>query len=383
MKITKLETFIVNVPFKRKDMGSGRGGTTEVIVKLATDDGLVGWGESAGQLSNAAAIEALVQHTAPLVLGRDPWDKEAIAGDFFRRGTLHRWTHMAHFAFAGIDHALWDLCGKSCGQPVHRLLGGALRGEVDHCLGVYPGSAEEIEQRCRDGLERGYGTFYMGCGRDRAMEERMLEIARRVAGPSVKIRVDANERWTVNQAVRTLTDWDARFDIDFCEAPVPHDLPDGMAEVRRRVPCAVAANECLVSETDVLRLLRGRCADVYCFASYWVGTLRRFLTLSHLIALEGLQVTKHSYGELGICAAASQHAALCVPNLVDGNQQSAADLADDILVEPTPTASGPKWPRSDRPGLGVAVDEAKLRRCHEAYLRDGQFRLPEYRAPRG
>ena len=86
MKVTGLETTIVNVPFGREGAGSGRDGTTEVIVKLSADNGLVGWGESPGQLSSAAAIEATVRHIAPLIVGRDPWDREAIARNFFRRG---------------------------------------------------------------------------------------------------------------------------------------------------------------------------------------------------------------------------------------------------------------------------------------------------------
>ena len=77
--------------------------------------------------------------------------------------------------------------------------------------------------------------------------------------------------------------------------------------------------------------------------------------------------------------AASHHAALCVPSLADGNQQLATDLADDVLTEPLPIASGPTWDRIDKPGLGVEVDADKLGRFHEAYLRDGQYLLPEYR----
>ena len=129
----------------------------------------------------------------------------------------------------------------------------------------------------------------------------------------------------------------------------------------------------------MLELLRARSADVYCFAPYWVGTLRRFVTLSHLVALEGLHVVKHTSGELGLSAAAGQHAALCAPGLIDGNQQQAVDLADDILTEPIPITSGPKWGRIEKPGLGVEVDEEKVARFHEAFERDGQYLMPEFR----
>ena len=379
MKIVDLETWIVSVPFKDPSWGSGRGGTTEVIVRLTTDDGLIGWGESAGQLGGGPAIAAMVRHAAPLVLGRNPWEKAAIARDFFRRGTPHRWTRLAPFAFAGIDQDLWDLCGKATGQPVHRLLGGALSDAVDHCFHVAPGEPDAVAARAALGVEAGYHTFYLGCGHDDARDHGALAALRQTIGPDRPIRLDANERWTVNRAVRNLNAWDLEFGIAYCEAPVPHDLPEGLGEVRARVPCAIGANECLDSEAAVLTLLRGRAADVYCFAPYWVGTLQRFVNLAHLIDLEGLQVTKHTYGELGIGAAASHQAALCVPNLLDGNQQLAFDFADDLLTEPLPIASGPRWPRGDAPGLGIEVDEDRLRRYHEVYLRNGAFLLPEYR----
>jgi len=80
-----------------------------------------------------------------------------------------------------------------------------------------------------------------------------------------------------------------------------------------------------------------------------------------------------------LSAAAGQHAALCAPGLIDGNQQQAVDLADDILTEPVPIASGPKWGLIEKPGLGVEVDEEKVARYHEAFLRDGQYLMPEFR----
>lgn len=379
MIVTGLESFIVSVPFTDPRAGSGRGGTTQVIVKLTCDNGLVGWGESAGQLSNATAIEGMVRHAAPLVVGRDPWDKEAIAAGFFRRGTAHRWTQHANFAYIGIDHALWDLCGKDCGKPVYQLLGGALRDEVDHCYLLNPGTPESIESQAKEAVKRGYGVFYLPCGRDTNNERRMLEALRSTLGPEGRIRIDVNERWKTHQAIRLLVEWDREYTIEFCEAPVPHDRPQATKEVRERVPCAIGVNECLDSEAQVLELVRSRCADVYCFAPYWVGTMRRFVTLSHLIALEGMHVAKHTSGELGLSAAAGQHAALCAPGLIDGNQQQAVDLADDILTEPIPIASGPKWGLIEKPGLGVEVDEDKVARYHEAFLRDGQYLMPEFR----
>jgi glucarate dehydratase len=375
VKVAKLETFIVNVRYLHDEVSSRivRSGVTSVVVKLTADNGLVGWGESCGNIANAKSIEEAVQYAAFFVIGSDPWQREAAAFNFYKRGTWDRRIHSANFAFAGVDQALWDLCGKECGQPIYRLLGGSMREEVDYFYYLARGSPDDIARQCRDGVARGYTVYYLKTGIDRRAEEEMLEAIRATIGAEGKIRIDCNEAWTVNQSIRILNEWDAKYGIDFCEAPVAHDLPEALGEIRARVPCAIATNEGLGREVDVLRLIDAHCADVHCFGPYWVGTLRRFQTLSQLAHLKGQHVCKHSHGELGIAAAATQHVMLTLPNAVAGNQQTASVLDGDILKEPIPIAAGPNWGRIEKPGLGVEVDKERLMRAHEAWRRDGQF----------
>jgi glucarate dehydratase len=102
-------------------------------------------------------------------------------------------------------------------------------------------------------------------------------------------------------------------------------------------------------------------------------SLGRFMTLVHASHLEGWQVCKHTHGELGLAAAAGQHAMLAAPNACIGHQQPAQLMADDILSVRLPIADGPRWGRIDMPGLGVMVDEDKLKRYHEDYLKRGDF----------
>ena len=374
MKVIKLETWIVSVPYKHVEVSSRvfRGGVTDTIVKLTADSGLVGWGECTSG-PDAASIEQAVKSAAPFVVGRDAWHTEAIAHDFFKTGLWDHRPTTGNFAFAGIDQALWDLCGKECGQPLHRLFGGPLRDTIDYFHYLSQGSPDELERQCADGVGRGYHCFYLKVGIDAEAETEMLAAVRRTIGPHRKIRIDANQAWTVNEAVRLLTRWDNQFGIDFAEAPVAIEPVDAMRELRARVPVALCANEGLDTVGGCLRVIRSRAADVLCFSSYWVGTLRRFQTLCQFAHFEGQLVCKHTHGELGIAAAAGQQMLLCIPNAIDGAQQTAAMMADDILTRPLPISEGPNWPIDDQPGLGVDVDEEKVRRYHEAYLRDGQF----------
>jgi len=374
MKIVSLETIPVSVPYRKAERSFRvqRGGVSDVIVKLVTDTGLVGWGESCSG-ADTASIAAAVKAMAPFVVGRDPWDTEAIARDVYKTGLWDYRIHTGNFAYAGIDMALWDLCGKDVGKPLYRLFGGALRSEVDYFYYLTVGTPEEITAQCQDGLARGYGTFYLKVGVDAAAEERMLAAARSALGSDKKIRIDANEAWSVAEAARLITRWNDRFGIDCVEAPVrafPHSL---MQALRRTTPVSLCANEGLGSEADVLRMIAAHSVDVLCFSSYWVGTLRRFQTLALLAHLEGMAVCKHTHGELSLAAAAAHHIMLTLPNAIDGCQQTASIIDDEISAEPLPIAEGPRWGLPEAPGLGVAIDEARLQCFHERYKRDGQF----------
>jgi glucarate dehydratase len=380
MRIVRLETWNVSVPYLHDEISSrvARGGVTDTIVRLSADNDLVGWGECTSG-PDVASVEQAVHSAIPFVVGRDPWQSEAIARDYFRTGLWDHRPQTGNYAFAGIDQALWDLCGKECGKPLYRLFGGALRDEVDYFYYLARGLPEDITKQATDGVRRGYTCFYLKVGLDERTETEMLAALRSAIGPDRKIRVDANQAWNLPQATRLLKRWDADFGIDFAEAPVPIDPVENMCELRAKVPVALCANEGLGRVEDCLRVIRARCADVLCFSSYWVGSLRNFLTLSWIAHWEGQQVCKHTHGELGIAAAAGHHVLLAIPNAIDGAQQTAAIMADDILTRPSPIATMPRWGTIEQPGLGVDVDEDRLQHYHQCYLRDGQF-LPYRRA---
>lgn len=384
MRISRLETFPVNVAYTHPEVSAltARRGITQVLVKLTTDDGLVGWGESP-RTADAVNVERAIDAMRPFVLGRDPWDNEAIARDIDWRGMWAFQPMTRNLAYSGIDMALWDVCGKACGQPLYRLFGGALRDAVDYFYYVHWDDLDGIAAQARDGVERGYTVFYIKAGVDAGREAAMLDALRAAIGPDRKIRIDCNMAWSVPQAVRLINDWHRRFDIDFVEAPVGIDPPARMLEVKRRVATSLCVNEGLWREADVLRVIESRCADYLCFSSYWVGSLRSFHTLVHYAHLEGLIVCKHTPGELGLMAAAGQHMMLAAPGDCDGHQQTAQLMADDVLVERVPIADGPRWGRIDAPGLGVTVNKEKVAELNEAYRRDGPYWPYGDRGPTG
>ena len=144
------------------------------------------------------------------------------------------------------------------------------------------------------------------------------------------------------------------------------------------MPVAVCANEGLWSEADAYARISARQADVYCFSPYWVGSLAAFHRLAHVAHLEGLQVCKHTHGELGLAAAACAAPAADAPERRRGPP---ADGARDGGGHPRRAAAdrdGPRWGVPEGAGLGVEVDVDAVRDAARRYELDGQY-LPYQR----
>jgi L-Ala-D/L-Glu epimerase len=374
MKIATVETIPVSVPYRHREISSqvARDGVSDVLVKLTTDDGLVGWGEACCG-ADTAAVEAALRAMTPFVVGRDPWNREAMRRDVFTHGLWQFQAGTGNFAWAGIDMALWDICGRACGQPIWRLLGGLQQPEATYFYYLARDTEESLRAQVDDGLETGFEVFYLKVGLDDAEDIAMVATVRDALGPGPLLRIDANGSWSIPQAVRNLRAMD-EYDIDFVEQPV-RDHPIGqLAELRARIRTPVCANEGLWSEADAYARIRARDADVYCFSSYWVGSLGGFHRLAWLAEYEGLQVCKHTHGELGLAAAAGQHVILTLPNGVAGHQQTAYLMEHDVLTEPIPIASGPRWGTIEGAGLGVDVDGDAVTEAATRYRIEGQYR---------
>ncbi len=373
MKVALVEPIVANVPYRHREVSSivARDGVTDILVRVTTDDGLVGWGEATSG-SDTASVEAAVAAMAPFVVGRDPWNRDAMRADAFGFGLWKFTAGTGNFAWAGIDMALADICGKAVGQPLWRLLGGALRNDVTYFFYLSRGDDDALRGQAKAGLAAGYEVFYLKAGLDDREDERMVATLRDALGTGPLLRIDVNSSWSVPQAVRML-DRLAQWDIDFVEQPVRETPRGQLGELRRRSPIAVCANEGLWSEDDAYARIRAREADVFCLSPSWVGSLAAFSRLAHVADLEGLQICKHTHGELGITAAACQHVLLTLPNLVEGHQQTAQMMVHDVLTEPIPIATGSHWGVIEGAGLGVEVDADAVSEAAARYRSEGQY----------
>lgn len=373
MKIESVETTVVSTPYKHRESSAQvqRDGVTSIIVRVTTDDGTVGWGESCSGGAVRSVLEALLA-MEPFVVGRSPWERELIRDRLWWHGLWQFLPSVANFAWAGVDIALWDICGKQAGLPVHQLLGGPRRSSATYFYYLSRGSREDLTRQCQEGLEAGFEAFYLKVGLGFVEDLEMIAAARDALGDRPRLRVDANAAWSLPDALRYVRALEA-YDLDFIEQPVPESPTSLMRELRSRTNIPLAANEGLWTRSDAYLRIKERVADVYCFSPYWVGSLADFVRLAEVAAYEGARVCKHTHGEFGIAATAAHHGILATASVVEGHQQTAWMLDADILAVPVPTATGPRWGLPDAPGLGVEVDPDALRQAAARYDADGQF----------
>jgi L-Ala-D/L-Glu epimerase len=371
VKVRSVQAIPASIPYSHRELSYqvARDGVSDVVVRIETDDGAMGWGESCSG-ADTASIAAAITAMAPFVIGRSCWDSERIRRDLWHHGLWQFREGTANFAWAGIDMALWDLCGKQVDQPLHRLLGGAVRDTVNYFYYLSWDDEAGLVSQCRAGVAGGYDVFYLKVGTDIEADLGRVALVRDQIGPRAKLRIDANGAWTPGQAREYLQAL-SEFDIDFVEQPVKETPPDLMRRVRDLELVRVASNEGLWTESDAMQRILGDVSDVYCFSPYWVGSLRRFQFVGSVAASRGAAVCKHTHGEFAIAAAAAQHVMLTLPSIVDGNQQTSAHMEGDLAA--IPIADQPDWAADEAAGLGIVVDEDGLGEAAERYLRDGQF----------
>src|SRR2546425_4503312 len=201
MRIASLETIVVSVPYRHREVSSqvARDGVTDVLVKVTSDDGLEGWGESCSG-ADVVSVDAALRAMEAFVVGRDPWNREAMRDDLYRHGLWQFRPMTGNFAWAGIDMALWDLCGKAAGQPLYRLFGCLRRLEVTYFYYLAQGSPDDLAAQCAEGLRAGFDVFYLKVGIDFGRELEMVAAVREALGNGPRLRLDANGSWSLGEA---------------------------------------------------------------------------------------------------------------------------------------------------------------------------------------
>jgi muconate cycloisomerase len=335
--------------------------STNVFLRLDTDAGITGWGEAAPWTvftgSPEASAAALHVHLRPLLLGADPFRIEALLAQADR--TVVHCTE----AKAAMEMALFDIAGKALGTPVCNLLGGRVRDEIPLSFSIAnPDFAQDLElvpQLYAEGIR----LFKVKTGfAEHAEDIRRLQKLRDVLPADVDLRVDYNQGMEAWDAIRRLRDIEC-FKPTFIEQPVPAKDIAALAAITAALDTPIMADECVFSPADALRVVSGHVADLISIKAQKSGGMLRGKEIASIAAAGGVACYGGDMFETGLASTAGAHMIAATPNISLGCEfyQPNYYLREDVLMRPFAVHDG-KVQVPTRPGLGVEVDEERLRR---------------------
>jgi L-alanine-DL-glutamate epimerase-like enolase superfamily enzyme len=363
MLIKSITPLPVSLPMKKPVIMAGEEvrRADNVLVRVETDDGCVGWGEAASAPvmtgETLESIVAAVHHLALVLIDRDPRDIEGALRAMDGR------LYGNQGAKAAIEIALYDLAAQAAQCPVHALLGRKLRDRMP-LLGVVgggdlAGDLEDAAKKKADGftiykIKVGVDTPEQDAARTRAICE--------VLGRDVLISADANQGFSREEALTYVRGVHGS-GLTFFEQPLEaHDF-DGMADLAAAAaPIAIGADEGIHSLADIRAHNTAKAAGGVSLKAIKLGGVRALTQAGTLCGELGMAVNiSCKTGESSVACAAALHAACVIPAVAWGVTMTHTGLAADVTRAPIPTTRG-HVEALDRIGLGVEVDEDLVER---------------------
>jgi galactonate dehydratase len=358
MKITRFETFLANAGLRNY-----------LFIRLATDTGLTGIGEATLEWQEKTVQTLAHEWVEGRVLGRDPFDIEAIVGNLVRDQYQGGATVMT--AISGVEIALWDIVGKACGQPIFKLLGGRVHERIPaYANGWYGGaqSPRDFAERARDVVHRGYRALkfdpFGTAWKDMSAEEcesvvDIVAAVREAVGPSIGMIIEFHGRLSAGCAsdmIRRLE----RFDPGWCEEPLVPESIELLAEVKRGSRSPIAAGERLYTQVDFCRLISQRAVDVVQMDIAHCGGILASKKIAAMAAVQDIRVAPHcSIGPVAL--AACLHFDVGTPNFMIQEAFVEFDVPwrNSLVRGWNPIQNG-ELLVPDKPGLGIELDEAAI-----------------------
>ena len=359
MKVTAIYLYVINLPLQVPFIISYHtyNHIPSVIVKIETDEGIVGYGEGvADEHVTGETWEGIYQvlknTLGPAMLGQNPMEIEKI------HDLMNKAIYGAPTAKAALDIACFDIMGKKLQQPVFQLIGGRFHDEfpITHVLSI--ADPEEMADEAALMMKKGYQSFKMKVGTNVRQDIKRIQAVRERVGEDIAIRIDVNQGWknsaTTLVALNQLSDCQ----LDWVEQPVVADDIDGMAEIKSKIAVPLMIDEGIKGNREMLEIIQKRAADKVNIKLMKCGGIYPAVKLAHQAELAGIDCQVGSMVESSVGSAAGFHVAFSKKVITSVELTGPLKFSKDIgdLHYDVPNIR-----LSDRPGLGIEINEKNLR----------------------
>lgn len=351
MKIVRIRAYRVELPLKELWNLSGNrnlNALDSTIVRIETDDGRSGWGETCPlgpfyMPSYAGGVRAGLRELAPVLIGRDPRAVDGINRAMDRALQGHP------YAKSALDIACWDLLGQDAGLPLVTLLGGRDGEAVELYRAISMNPPEAMAAKVREYRDAGIRRFQLKVGGEAATDIQRIWLCAEAAGAGAVVDADANTGWLAHDAhrvVRGVRDLDV-----YIEQPCAGY--EACLEIRRATDHPFVLDESIDSLQALLRLHADGAADAINLKLSRVGGLTRARQIRDLCVRIGLPLTIEDSWGSDIATAAIVHLAHATPEAFRFGVSDFNDYVTVSTAEGAPHRDGAFIAATDAPGLGV------------------------------
>jgi galactonate dehydratase len=359
MKITSIKPYVVDNGTKKH----------WIFVKVDTDDNFVGWGESYSQTDRETSITAHLDQFNRHLIGRDPFNIKHLTSMLFD-DYVHRRGSMEFFsALSGLELALWDIVGQACGQPVHRLLGGAYREKLRVYANGWAYAAKtpkDIAKAAEKIVRRGFNalkfdpfplpvrTYVSRHTEDFAVS--MVAAVRDAVGRDIDILVETSRRLNPRSATRFALAIE-HLRPYWLEEPCDVDDLAGLREIRSSTSTAIVSGETLYRKADFMPLLEARAADIINPDISVCGGLLELKEIAAMSEPYNVGVAPHNYNSTTLSLAATLQAGATMPNFLLTEYFVSFEKLGKEICENPPSIEDGFITLPTQPGLGLKMRE--------------------------
>ena len=362
MKISDIRYHLVN-PGKGKNL---------CFVRIDTDEGVHGWGECYTQADRDIQVTTHIDRLKRYLVGRDPTNIkhfiQIVFDDFAgRRGAMDLWC-----AVSGLEQAMWDITGKVCGVPIHKLLGGPVRERIRVYANGWGGGGWDsgiIAERASEVVEQGFTALKFdpipGPWRtfvDKRVENQTVENVRAVrqaVGQDVDILVEMHRRLPPMHAIKIARQIE-EYEPFWYEEPVLAENIDALAAAKREIRIPVVTGEELYTKFEFREVFEKQAADIINPDVCNVGGILELKEIGAMAEPYFVAVSPHNYNSTALGLAATIQVSATMPNfLITEYFLNLEDFGKDITVDPFEVNNG-YIELPETPGLGIEIDESSL-----------------------
>ncbi|SER00333.1 mandelate racemase/muconate lactonizing enzyme family protein [Neolewinella agarilytica] len=370
MKIAKIETYLLSDQLEESFFFSQWAYSERriCIVKVSTECGIIGWGEGYGP---ADVLEAGIKLLQPMLIGKNPLEQEAIWFDLYRKTLDYARRGILVASISAIDLALWDIKGKTFGQPVSVLLGGRHRKQIlPYATGLYFSQGENLASRLAQEavsyIEQGFRAIKMKVGFTPEQDLINVREVRKAIGPDTKLMVDANHAYSLREATELCRKIEP-YDIGWFEEPISPEFHQQYQQLRTKTSIPIAGGECEYLRYGHHELLKNNSVDILQIDICSAGGLTEAKRIAALASTYGVEIIPHTWGT-GIAFHAALHfianlepvpGRLFPPDFYIEYDRTSNGIRDK-LTSPCICMKDGYIDVPSRPGLGFEVDEDVL-----------------------